>query len=230
MKKNRMPPVKRYMTAIERRLHMDAKTKTRLMNDLSSDFQNRRDAGQTDEQIMAELGTPAQVAAEFNEAFAAEHGPYKSPWRWLVLALAAAVPAVLAAVLGPAWPGSRWPAGEAAGIGIIGGADGPTAIYVTSGVNWSVLRSVLPWTLGLLSAFLLMGWCRASRRRLWVPLLLCGAAVLWQLAARTLQIALLVSLGQGLGPALAGAVRDLTLSGGLLCAVVLVWTLRCGRR
>ena len=32
---------------------------------------------------------------------------------------------------------------EAASIGIIGGADGPTAIFVTSGTNWMGLCSVL---------------------------------------------------------------------------------------
>lgn len=45
MKKKCIPPVKRYMTAIERRLCMDAKTRVRIMNDLISDFQNRRTPG-----------------------------------------------------------------------------------------------------------------------------------------------------------------------------------------
>lgn len=225
MKKKCMPPVKRYMTAIERRLCMDAKTRVRIMNDLSSDFQNRRDAGLTDEQIMAELGAPDQVAAEFNAAFAGEPAPRKSPWRWLLLALAAAVPAALLLAL-PALPDGR----EAAGIGIIGGADGPTAIFVTSAVNWSVIRSVFAWGVGFASAFLLLGWCRARRQRLWLPLLLCGAVTLWQLAVRILQMGTLISLGLGFGAALAGALRDFALSGGLLCAIVLVWSLRCRRR
>ena len=32
---------------------------------------------------------------------------------------------------------------EAASIGIIGGADGPTAIFVTSGVNWLCIIGVI---------------------------------------------------------------------------------------
>ena len=32
---------------------------------------------------------------------------------------------------------------EAASIGIIGGADGPTAIFVTSGTNWLNICSIL---------------------------------------------------------------------------------------
>ena len=62
--------VKQYMNAIESALRVDWKTRVRIMNDLASDFQSRRDAGQTDAQIMAELGTPKAVAAEFNAAFA----------------------------------------------------------------------------------------------------------------------------------------------------------------
>ena len=57
-----LPPVKRYMNAIERRLRVDRKTKIRIMTELASDFQSRRESGQTDEAIMKELGTPEEVA------------------------------------------------------------------------------------------------------------------------------------------------------------------------
>lgn len=227
MQQGFMPPVKRYMTAIERRLRTDPKTRRRIMRELGSDFQNRRDAGLTDAEIMAEMGTPSQVAAEFNAAFAAEHRPYKSPWRWLLLALAVLVPSVL--LLSGMAAGAVFSV-PGASIGVIGGADGPTAIFVASRVNWSAIRSVFAWGVGFVSAFLLLGWCRARRGRLWLPLLLCGAVTLWQLAVRILQAGMLVSLGCGFGAALAAALRDFALSGGLLCAVVLVWGLRCRRR
>ena len=32
---------------------------------------------------------------------------------------------------------------EAASIGIIGGADGPTAIFITSGINWQTIFGIL---------------------------------------------------------------------------------------
>ena len=158
--------VKQYMNAIERALRVDWKTRVRIMNDLGSDFQSRRDAGQTDEQIMAELGSPKAVAAEFNAAFAEEHGPYQSPLIWL--ALAVLLP------LAANWTGLQ-PA-EASSIGIIGGADGPTAIFVTARFGWS---DVLPWAVGFLALFLLAGWCRKSRGRLWLPLLLCAVVSVW---------------------------------------------------
>ena len=66
-----LPPVKRYMNAIERRLNTDRKTRTRIMMELASDFQSRRENGQSDEAIMMERGSPAEVAAEFNAAFGA---------------------------------------------------------------------------------------------------------------------------------------------------------------
>ena len=156
------------MNAIERALRVDWKTRVRIMNDLGSDFQSRRDAGQTDTQIMEELGTPEAVAAEFNAAFAEEHGPYQSPLRWVWLALAVLLPLVAN------WTGMQ-PA-EASSIGIIGGADGPTAIFVTARFGWS---DVLPWAVGFLALFLLAGWCRKSRGRLWLPLLLCAVVSVW---------------------------------------------------
>ena len=160
--------VKQYMNAIERALRVDWKTRVRIMNALGSDFQSRRDAGQTDEQIMAELGSPKAVAAEFNAAFAEEHDPYQSPLRWVWLALAVLLP------LAANWTGLQ-PA-EASSIGIIGGADGPTAIFVTARFGWS---DVLPWAVGFLALFLLAGWCRKSRGRLWLPLLLCAVVSVW---------------------------------------------------
>ena len=165
--------VKQYMNAIERALRVDWKTRVRIMNDLCSDFQSRRDAGQTDEQIMAELGAPKAVAAEFNAAFAEEHGPYQSPLRWIWLALAVLLPLVAN------WTGIQ-PA-EASSIGIIGGADGPTAIFVTARFGWS---DVLPWAVGFLALFLLAGWCRKSRGRLWLPLLLCAAVSVWSVVSQ----------------------------------------------
>ena len=173
-----MNEVKRYMNAIERGLRMDAKTRARVMGDLASDFQNRRDAGQTDAEIMAELGTPQQAAAELNAAFAAEGAADKawgrpSRWRWLFLALS--VPAALAGLAELLfWRYMPFFEGTSGGsLGIIGGADGPTAIFVTGA---PVLGSMglLALFAAALSGFLILGWCRADRRRLWLPIALCA--------------------------------------------------------
>ena len=145
-----LPPVKRYMNAIERRLRVDGPTRLRIMTELAGDFESRRESGQSDEQIMAELGTPAQVAAQFNAAFGAPRLDRR--WRWAFVAAAVLVAAL--AVL----PGLL-PPDEATSVGVIGGADGPTSIYVTASPNQNLV-SIFPWLLGCAGGFLLPVWRR----------------------------------------------------------------------
>ena len=204
--------VKQYMNAIERALRVDWKTRVRIMNDLGSDFQSRRDAGQTDEQIMAELGSPKAVAAEFNAAFAEEHGPYQSPLRWVWLALAVLLP------LAANWTGLQ-PA-EASSIGIIGGADGPTAIFVTARFGWS---DVLPWAVGFLALFLLAGWCRKSRGRLWLPLLLCAVVSVWSAVSQLNAAYAMATFGTL--PAWMYFIANVLSNGTVFCLGVLGYTL-----
>ena len=123
--------MKRYMTAIERRLDLPREVKVRVMRDLQSSVQERREAGQTDNEIYAEMGTPKAVAAELNEQMK-EYAYGKSKWRWAALA-AAAVAGVMLLIKGVVGllllllDLSMKPSAE---IGIIGGADGPTAILI----------------------------------------------------------------------------------------------------
>lgn len=148
-----LPPVKRYMNAIERRLRADRQSRARIMTELAGDFKSRRDAGQSDEEIMAELGTPEEVAAQFNTALGVSGSV--SRWRWAFVILAVLV---LAVVLGPDLV-NRIAAARADSLGIIGGVDGPTAIYVTAGPAAGISPLVfLPWLLGCAAAFLLPNW------------------------------------------------------------------------
>ena len=150
-----LPPVKRYMNAIERHLRVDRKTRVRIMTELASDFQSRRENGQSDEAIMQELGSPEEVAAEFNAALDDETIQPVSHWRWAFVVLAVLVVAV---VLGPDLI-NRFAATQAESLGVIGGADGPTAIYVTAGPAAGISPWVfLPWLLGCAAAFLLPNW------------------------------------------------------------------------
>lgn len=146
-----LPPVKRYMNAIDRHLRVDRKTRARIMTELASDFQSRRENGQSDEAIMKELGTPEEVAAQFNAALNAPSVP--SRWRWAFVVLAVLV---LAVALVPMLA-DQFAANQAASIGAIGGADGPTAIYVTTSPSQSLI-SALPWLLGCVAGFFLPTW------------------------------------------------------------------------
>ena len=131
--------MKKYMNDVKRKLNLPKDVKNRVMAELETSVRSRLEAGQTQEQIMAELGTPAEVAAELNgqmKEFAYE----KSPWRWACLALAAVSALTLvfkgainlmAAILNKAT------------IGVIGGADGPTAIFVTRAPESAVYSMLL---------------------------------------------------------------------------------------
>ena len=59
--------MKNYVNAVERRLNLPREIKARVMSDFQSSIVARREAGQTDEEIYAELGTPAKAAADLNE-------------------------------------------------------------------------------------------------------------------------------------------------------------------
>lgn len=102
-----LPPVKQYVNAIERRLHLPLREKARIMSDISTSIAARHEAGESYEAVMADMGPPDAVAAPFNRAFA---GQYKgSAWRFLWLGLALAVLAAAAAAL-------VFTAGMAAGV------------------------------------------------------------------------------------------------------------------
>ena len=118
-----MNEMKRYVNTVERCLRLDPATRLRVMNDLASDLQSRLEAGETMEQIRAELGGPEQLAAALETEFAAHRDPAPR-WRWWLLAGAAAVLAAAAF-------GSCAQRQAAASVGIIGGADGPTVMVTT---------------------------------------------------------------------------------------------------
>ena len=123
--------MKKYVNAVERRLNLPLKIKTRVMSDF------RREAGQTDEEIYAELGTPAKAAADLNEQMK-DYAYRKSPWRFLFLGIAAIggvrllYDGVVSLIGYFILRSELVQSGSAAAIGIIGGADGPTAIFVTT--------------------------------------------------------------------------------------------------
>lgn len=166
-----LPPVKRYVNAIERSLHIPHKEKIRVMSDVVTTIQARREAGESDDTIMAAMGTPQAVAAPFNQAFS---GQYKgSAWRfaWLALALicmfatagvliyAAGLTDGASLVFGISGSGQ-----PISGAGIIGGADGPTAVFVAAGPGLFTMcpPDMLTCAIALLSLYFL---CRSKGAR-----------------------------------------------------------------
>lgn len=73
--------MKKYTKAVKRKLNLPRDVKKRVMTDFTSSIISRKEAGRTDEEIYAELGTPADAAADLNEQMR-EFAYIKSPWRW----------------------------------------------------------------------------------------------------------------------------------------------------
>ena len=204
MKAEFLPPIKRYVNAIEWHLRLPLREKARVMADISSAITARHEAGESYEQIMADMGKPRQVAAQFNR----EMGAGPSRVRWVLLALAVVLLPVTAGVLfnlGLLFWANHWiSSSQAAVIGIIGGADGPTAIFVSSkllgpDMVFYFIAGTPAALLGLIGWFCrLSGWQRAAKRLAWAGLA-CHLIWLAVCAMAGLPGGSLAFIGLGLG-------------------------------
>lgn len=154
-----LPPIKRYVNAVEWHLHLPFTLKARVMSDFSTSIAVRHEAGESYEAIMKSLGSPRQAAERLLAELDGYGAPRRSPWRWVFLALALAAGAWTAAQL-------FWLAGGARTLGVIGGADGPTAVFVTGD---AVIGGTGPlWAgaaLGALACALCTGFFRHMNRK-----------------------------------------------------------------
>ena len=152
--------MKKYLRAVEHRLNLPKEVKARVMSDFLSSIEARRESGMTEEAIYAELGTPRKAAADLNEQMK-EYACRKSPWRFAFLAVA---------VLSGGWlilyrlflsfgmlldtlKITFYP-NESASIGVIGGADGPTSIFVAAS---TIQGGGFDWDVAIMAAALIIG-------------------------------------------------------------------------
>ena len=77
----------RYLRAVRRRLPLSGQMKDRVMDDLRSSINERREAGQTDAEIFAALGPAKQAAAELTAQLPG-YAFRKSPLRFVCLGAA----------------------------------------------------------------------------------------------------------------------------------------------
>ena len=89
-----MNAIKRYVNAVDRRLHLPLAVRARVMSDFATTIQSLREEGLDDEAIMKKLGEPRCAAARLRAELGEYAAPQKSPLRWLFLALAAALAAL----------------------------------------------------------------------------------------------------------------------------------------
>ena len=156
---------KRYLRGVRRRLNLPKDVKERVMSDFVSAISARAEAGMTDEEIFAEYGIPKMAAADLNEQMK-EYTYQKSPLRFVFLTIAVVsggwlvlnklVMWLCGAIVGAALYPSK-----SASVGIIGGADGPTAIFVTakSSFDWDVFLMLLLLVIGV-TGFLCLRRCK----------------------------------------------------------------------
>ena len=149
----------RYLRAVRRRLNKPKELKDRVMADFLCSLDARMEDGQKENEILAELGTPKQAAQELNRQMQ-EYTYRKSPWRWGALGLAIFSGLCLAYKGLPSLQLALFNTANHASIGIIGGADGPTEVFVTTAETGRIIPSagiyVLLLTMGLFG-FLALG-------------------------------------------------------------------------
>ena len=147
--------MKRYVNAVERRLNLPREIKARVMSDFLSAISARREAGLTDEEILRELGSPKAAASELNEQMK-EFAYRKSPWRFAFLILAVVSGLCLLSYYLILWYISNSIPLDSS-VGIIGGADGPTSVFVATsiGLDWDQILPSISLVVGLLGFFLL---------------------------------------------------------------------------
>ena len=148
--KNTKKRMERYLKSVKRKLRLPPHIKTRVMSDLISSIQSRQEEGNTDEEIFAELGSPSEAAAELN-AQMQEYAYKKSPWRWLCLAgILLSAAALFRGGVNLALSLFTFFLSKQS-IGIVGGADGPTTIFIT--------RSQESVTQGLIMSAIILIMC-----------------------------------------------------------------------
>ena len=154
--------MKKYIRRVRRRLELPEDLKERVMSDFGSAVQARRDAGNTDSQIIDELGAPKDAAAVLNEQMK-EYTFRKSPWRFLFAAVAiygaTRLLGNLIVRVYTLFVGASIAVSDSATVGIIGGADGPTAIFVTAPRWIEPTVSVVALATGIVG-FVLLRRCR----------------------------------------------------------------------
>ena len=121
---------------------MPKELRQRVLNDLKSSINSRLEAGQSLEEILQELGSPKEAAAELNRQMQ-EYTYRKSPWRWgcLVVMIVSFLSLCFQGMLGLL--SSLFNFHTSHSIGVIGGADGPTAVFITAPDGYYTLQTVI---------------------------------------------------------------------------------------
>lgn len=121
-----------YIEEIMRHLVLPNATKKRIRQDLEQDIQSAIDQGETFDQVMRRMGSSEDVARDFNESLAAPaavlSGKQKAVKILLIVVIVLSALSLLSTGI-PLLFSFLFSFHQS--LGIIGGADGPTAIFIT---------------------------------------------------------------------------------------------------
>ena len=144
MKSKLSPAFRRYLKQVEHSLNLPREMRSRIRADLESTIAARLENNMSEAEILSELGKPADIAAEFN-AHMGNHHVRKSPLRFVCLGAAILSAMVLIGKVLIQFLVNDFINGMSRSIGIIGGADGPTAILIST-----TAAPLSPWLMALL--------------------------------------------------------------------------------
>ncbi len=151
MKTDLTPRLNKFLKQVNRKLNLPGNLRSRILADLQVSMADRLETGISEEEILSELGSPAKVAAEFNEQMD-EFAYRKSPLRFVFLAMALMGGLLFLGDILITLLVHDLLNGHTGAVGIIGGADGPTSIFVTTTVRGSMM-----WDLVVYAALIVVG-------------------------------------------------------------------------
>ena len=143
--------VKKYLKTVERKLKLPKKIRAEVISDLVTGICSRKENGEDLGELLQSMGSAAEVAADLN-AEMSDMVCCKSKWRWLCLPVGLIS---LAVILERGITGLLTHTANLTVdfLGVIGGADGPTAIFVTSTPGTDAGSLVIAGILLVLSIF-----------------------------------------------------------------------------
>ena len=149
MKPELTPTLQKYFRQLNRKLRLPKETKKRICADLKSSAMAKLEVGMSDAEIIQELGQPNHVAAEFHEQMQ-ELVLRKNPLRIAFLLLSALSAFVLIGKMVISFMITRVLNTQFSSIGIIGGEDGPTSIFLTTSMSNRGMTETIVWAVLLI--------------------------------------------------------------------------------
>jgi len=153
MKTELSPKIRTYLRQVSRKLRFSKALNTRICADLQTTILAKMESGIPETEILDSLGTPTMVAADFH-AQMPDQIRKKSPLRFVCLAVSIVSALVLVGRLLLSLFLDDLLNGMTRSIGIIGGADGPTSVFITTTTSVRSVAELLFWLILFISGII----------------------------------------------------------------------------